>query len=216
MIETSSAIEGRRLMNPAAKIVGLFAGSALLTAAAPPKTETYVIDPSRSYVGFVARHLLVENVEGKFTSFSGEVQLNAKDITKSTVNVSIQTATVSTGIERRDNHLRSDAFFDVEHYPAMTFVGKRVAKKGSTLTLVGDLTIRDVTKEVAIPFTMTGPVPTTDGGKQISADGTLTINRFDYGLKYNKLEEAVAVVGTDIRIVLKVVAVFKADREGGS
>lgn len=177
-----------------------------LAAATRALPERYVIDPDHSYVGFTVRHLMVTNVKGKFKSFSGEINLDSNDIRNSKVDVSIETASVSTDVDRRDNHLRSDAFFDAAHYPTMRFVGKRVEKKGNRLTLVGDLTIKDVTKEVAIPFELNGPVRTADGGKRLGAEGTLTINRFDYGLKYNRVEEAVAVVAPDVRIELNIEA----------
>lgn len=178
----------------------------LLTAAAPLQTEKYTIDPEDTYIGFSARHLMVTTVKGKFRSFSGEIDLDEKDITKSVVRVTIAAASITTDNERRDNHLRSDDFLNAAQYPKISFVSRRVEKKDGRLVLIGDLTIRDVTREVAIPFEMTGPVKLPGGKKQLGVEGSLTINRFDYNLKYNKLAETVQVVAPEVHLELNVAA----------
>lgn len=177
-----------------------------LTASEPFTTERYELDAARSSIGFVVRHLGITNVSGRFNRFEGEIHFDAADPTRSAVRVSIDAASIDTGNERRDNHLRSADFLEVARYPAISFVGKRVERHESTLVLVGDLTIRDVTRVVAIPFQLEGP-STTGVPRRIAARGALTIDRFEYGLKYNKLAEAVAVVAPEVRILLDVEAV---------
>jgi polyisoprenoid-binding protein YceI len=184
----------------------LLGATTLLTASAPLSVERFVLDTNHTYIGFNVRHMMVTNVKGKFKNFSGEILLDEKDLTKSSANISIETASVDTDNERRDNHLRSDDFFNSAQFPAMTFKSTRVEKRGNQLTLVGNLTIRDVTKEVSIPFELTGPIAAANGGKRLGAEGALTINRFDYGLKYNRMAEAVAVVAPEVKIEINVEA----------
>src|SRR5688572_5330046 len=130
----------------------LAAMTGLLTASTPHRADRYVIDKAHTYVGFNVRHMMVTNVKGKFNKFDGEILLDEADITKSSANFTIETASVDTDQERRDNHLRSDDFFNAAQYPNITFRSKRVISKADHLSLVGDLTIRDVTREVVIPF----------------------------------------------------------------
>ena len=189
-----------------AKMLTILAATAALSASAPLQTEKYVVDPDDSYIGFTARHMMVTNVKGKFRKFSGEIDVDEKDIRKSTAHIVLETASISTDNDRRDNHLRSDDFLNAAQYPNITFNGRRVEKKGAHLTLIGDLTIRDITREVAIPFTMTGPVRLPNGHKALSVEGELVINRFDFNLKYNKLAEAVQVVSPEVHIELNVAA----------
>jgi len=180
----------------------------LVSAAGRHSTaERYNFDTSHTQIGFVARHMLVTNVRGKFNKFEGHIMLDAQDVTRSSVQVTIDVGSVDTDNERRDNHLRSADFFEVEKFPKMTFASKKVEKRGSQLVMIGDLTIRDVTKQVEIPFELSGPV-TQGGRKRIGVEAMLRINRFDYGLKWNQAVEAGGlVVGEEIRVELNVEAV---------
>jgi polyisoprenoid-binding protein YceI len=185
----------------------LIAAAALaLTAGAPLEPLEYNFDASHTQIGFVVRHLGVTNVRGKFNKFTGQIRLDESDLTRSAVRVTIDAASIDTDHERRDNHLRSEDFFEVAKFPHITFVSKRVERAGDRLVAVGDLTIRDVTREVAIPFELAGPIKSGNGQKRLGAEGGLVINRFDYGLKWNRITEAVAVVGPDVRIELNVAA----------
>jgi polyisoprenoid-binding protein YceI len=196
-------------------IARLGAAAALLvsvTAAGRPDPVRFDIDTNHSYVGFNVRHLGVSNVKGKFTRFSGHIMLNETDVTMSTVNVTIETGSLDTSNDRRDTHLRSDDFFAAETYPNLTFVSKGIERSADGLVLVGELTIRNVTKEVRIPFEIAGPVTAESGRKRLGAEGTLRVNRFDYGLQWNRLQEAVQVVGDEVRIELNIEA--NTPREG--
>lgn len=177
-----------------------------LSASAPLDADRYALDASHTHIGFSVRHLGVSNVKGKFNKFEGEIILDESDITKSAVRVTIDAASIDTNNDRRDNDLRSENFFEVAKFPTAAFVSKRVEKKGAELQVTGDLTIRDVTREVVIPFTLSGPLKSANGQKRLGAEGSLVINRFDYGLKWNRMTEAVAVVAPEVRIELSVEA----------
>jgi polyisoprenoid-binding protein YceI len=172
--------------------------------------QRYEIDAAHSNIDFVVRHLGVASVRGQFTRFSGHVMLDEADVTRSAVSVTIEAASVDTRNQRRDDHLRSGDFFEAERFPALTFEGRRVEVEGSGHVLVGDLTIRDVTREVRIPFEITGPVPLGENQKRMGAEGALRVNRFDYGLRWNRITEAVQVVGDEVRIELSISAVARA------
>lgn len=202
----------------AAVAMGLVGGGAgVVSAQSEPEAaqaaglERYEIDVAHSNVDFVVRHLGVTNVRGRFARFGGHVELDAGDVKRSRVEVTIDAASVDTQNERRDNHLRSDDFFEVAAYPTLSFVGRRVEREGDGLVLVGDLTIRDVTRAVRIPFELTGPVQVGANQKRVGAEGALVINRFDYGLRWNRITEAVQVVADDVRIELSISAVWRTD-----
>lgn len=175
--------------------------------------ERYVIDRSHTQLTFVVRHMLVTNVRGKFNTFEGEILLDQQDITKSSVQVTIETASVDTDHERRDADLRGEDFFAADRFPTLKFVSKRIEQDGEGLVLVGDLTMRDVTKEVEIPFDLVGPVETGQGQKRIGIEGALTVNRFDWGLKWDrKIESGGLVVAEDVKIELNIEAATPRQR----
>lgn len=184
----------------------------LLTAAAPDTVQRFDIDRSHSRVGFAVRHMGVATVRGEFREFEGHLLLNTADITQSTAHVVIQTASIDTGNERRDNHLRSDDFFNAERFPTITFEGRRVEQIDDGYALVGDLTIRDVTKEVRIPFELNGPV-TLGGRQRLGAEGELKVNRKDFNLLWNNMVEGVSVVSDDVRIELAIEAATPRPQE---
>jgi len=168
---------------------------------------TWNIDPEHTNVGFKVKHLMVTNVKGTFDKFTGSVDLNEKDITKSKVDVSIDTKSINTNVVKRDEHLRSADFLDVAKYPAMTFTSKKVAKAGKgKLKVTGDLTLHGVTKEVVLD--VEGPSAESKdpwGNIRKGASATARINRKDFGLNWNKaLETGGFVVGDDVLISLEI------------
>ncbi|MBX6364807.1 MAG: YceI family protein [Gemmatimonadetes bacterium] len=196
---------------------GFTRGLALLAASVvflgsgrPPATERYDIDPNHSYVGFSVRHMMVSNVRGKFTKFSGTIELDPQDVTRSRVEVTVDAASVDTEVARRDADLRSENFFDVARFPTITFVGKRVEKTADGLAVVGDLTLHGVTKEVRVPFELSGPLPAPQGRKRLGAQATFRIKRQDFGLLYNRVVEGAQVVGDDVKIELEIEALTPA------
>lgn len=180
-----------------------------LTLALPvfASAATWNIDPDHSNVGFKVKHLMVSNVKGNFNKYSGVVEIDDKDVTRSKVDVTIDTASINTNVQKRDDHLRSADFFDVTKYPNMTFVSKKVAKAGKgALKVTGDLTIRGITKEVVLnvePLSKESKDPW--GNTRRGTAASTTINRKDFGLTWNKaLETGGVVVGDDVTISLEV------------
>jgi len=174
--------------------------------------STWTIDPEHSNVEFKVKHLMVSNVKGNFDKHTGVVELNDKDITKSKVEVSIDTNSVNTKVQKRDEHLRSADFFDVAKFPAMTFVSKKVAKAGKDkLKVTGDLTLHGVTKQVVLD--VEGPSKESKdpwGNIRRGATASTKINRKDFGLVWNAaLETGGVVVGDEVTITLEIEMIKK-------
>jgi polyisoprenoid-binding protein YceI len=152
------------------------------------------------------KHLVVAKVRGSFSTFSGTVTLDDKDITKSKVEVTIDPATVDTGNEKRDAHLKGGDFFDVATHKAWKFVSTKVEKgEGQTLKVTGDLTLHGVTKPVVL--VVEGPSPEVKdpgGNPHVAFSATTTIKRADFGLTWNKAIEGGSVVGEDVKIELEI------------
>ncbi len=172
-------------------------------------TTTWTIDASHSGIHFSVRHLVIAKVRGKFTGFSGILELDEADLTKSKVDVSIDVATVNTADEKRDAHLRSGDFFESEKFPTATFKSKSISKAGGEYYLVkGDLSVHGVTKEVELHSTFEGKGKDPWGGERAAFSAKTSINREDFGMKFNMpLEGGGVVVGTKIEIELEIEAV---------
>lgn len=192
-------------------LTGLLLVFALPVSAA----SVYQIDPVHSSVTFSVRHMVISNVKGQFTKFSGVINLDEEDITRSSVEVTIDAASIDTGNEDRDKHLRSADFLDVEKYPAITFKSKKIVKTGeNTFDVIGDLTIRGITREVRLPVQFFGKVVDPWGNERIGAHAELTINRHDFGVSWSKtLEGGGLVVGNDVHIEINVEAVKQKPAE---
>jgi len=172
--------------------------------------DTYVIDLAHSYAGFSVRHLVITNVKGNFTDFGGEIMFDEEDMTKSSANVTIKTASIDTDNEDRDNHLRSADFFNAEKFPEITFAGTSVEKKGDDYILHGELTMHGVTKKIAIPFEFLGKVTAMGGKEVIGFEGRTELSRAEYGMTWSKtIETGGLVVGDKIKIELQIEAVKK-------
>ena len=170
-----------------------------------PATTTWKIDPAHSNVEFSVRHLMITTVRGRFADVSGTVTSDDGDRAKGRVDVTIGTASIDTREAQRDAHLRSADFFDAETFPAMTFRSTRIeASTGDHFTLVGDLTIRGVSKEVALDVTSEGSAKDPWGGERSGFSATTKIKRSDFGLTWNQLLEAGGVaVGDEIKITIE-------------
>lgn len=145
----------------------------------------WTIDPAHSSVGFSARHLGLSKVRGLFTRFSGEVGGDPSDLTTASGRFEVEMASVDTGSPDRDAHLKSADFFDVEKYPTMTFASKSVTRNGDDYKVVGDLTIKDVTREVTLDLEPGGETNDPYGNRKVGGTLTGTINRTDWGLTWN-------------------------------
>jgi len=180
-----------------------FVALAVLVAL-PAAASTWDIDPYHTESSFLVKHMMVSNVRGQFGKTTGVVQQDDKDITKSKVEITIDTSTIDTRVAKRDAHLKSPDFFDVEKFPTITFKSTKVTKgDGNNLKVEGDLTIHGVTKPVVVNVEYT---PETLGnGKTLRGfTATTKVNRKDYGLNWNKAIEAGGVmVGEDAAITVE-------------
>jgi polyisoprenoid-binding protein YceI len=169
------------------------------------KQTTWSIDPAHSHVGFAIKHLMIATVRGRFTDVQGTVALDETDPTTAAIDISIATGSVTTGDDKRDAHLRSPDFFDADRYPNITFRGKRVeATSGDSFRVVGDLTIRDVTREVVLDAELLGRAKDPWGNQRAAFEARTKINRADYGLTWNTALEAGGVlVGDEVKISIE-------------
>jgi polyisoprenoid-binding protein YceI len=193
------------------------AGALSLPAAAA--TSTWQIDPNHSAAQFAVRHLAISTVRGAFTKVSGTVQLDDKDVSKSSVDVTIDAASVDTRVADRDKDLRGDRFFDVEKYPTLTFRSTKVEQvEAGKLKVTGDLTIHGVTKQVVLDVEgPTAPMKDPWGNQRAAANATTKINRQDFGVKWNaKMDSGGLVVGDDVAITIDVELVQKGAPKSGN
>ncbi len=185
---------------------GALALAAFAAVPAAHAQDTYTIDPVHSSIAFKVKHMMVSDVKGEFETFSGTIKLDPKNPENSSVEVTIEAASVSTNNEKRDGHLKSADFFDVEKFPALTFKSKKVEKKGDQWVATGDLTMHGVTKEIELPFTLSGPMA-IGPGSVLGVSASTELNRQDYGVSWNKSLDAGGVVVSDkVRIELEVEA----------
>lgn len=173
-----------------------------------PEAGTYTIDPAHTTVEFVGRHLMITKVRGRFNEFTGQIVIGDTP-EQSSVEVTIQTASVSTSDEKRDGHLRSADFFDVEKYPTITFRSTSVQLNADgTAKVTGDLTVHDVTRPVTLDVEFEGASPDPWGGQRLGFSATAEIDREDWGLTWNvALETGGMLVGKKIRLEFNVQAV---------
>jgi polyisoprenoid-binding protein YceI len=167
-------------------------------------TTTWAIDPAHAAVEFSVRHLMISTVKGRFTNVKGTVTMNDADPAQSHVDVTIDAASIDTREPQRDAHLRSADFLDAENFPTLTFKSRRITGlNGNEFKLVGDLTIRGVTREVTLDVTSHGQVADPWGGQRAGFEAVGKINRSDFGLTWNLLLETGGVtVGDEVKIAI--------------
>jgi polyisoprenoid-binding protein YceI len=195
---------------------GMFqVGSMFILAAmvAGAGATTYTVDTAHTDITFKVRHMGISNVTGKFEKFGGAFDVDPKNIKATKGNLVIDVNSINTSNAKRDAHLKSDEFFDAAHHPEIKFVSKDVKdinEKDSTATLIGDLTIRGITKEVALKIKGGGIMNDGWGNERAAFTANGKINRFDYGLKWNKTVEAGGlVVGPEVELILAFEGVHK-------
>jgi polyisoprenoid-binding protein YceI len=190
----------------ALQLVALFGLANLAASRAMAQTETWYLDPPHSSAQFAVRHLGISTVRGAFTKVGGVV-VDSPDLSKASVNVTIDASSIDTRVQRRDDDLRSDHFFDVAKYPTITFQSKRVESAGTgKLKVTGDLTMHGVTKEVVLD--VDGPTPPMKDPRGTSHRGlsaTTTLSRADFGINFDA-----GMVGDQVAIQLDVELVDKA------
>lgn len=183
----------------------LVLATALVALSAPfalAQSSTWASDPAHSEVDFSIKHMSVSNVHGRFGKVNATISLNSADITKSTVTATIDTTTVDTGEPARDNHLKTDAFFDVAKFPTATFTSTSVAKNGSNLKVAGNLTLHGVTKPVVLDVEAPGnPIESPMDHKQhsgFSASTTISRTAFGIGSSFPG-----AILGEDVKLTIE-------------
>lgn len=174
---------------------------------------TYNFDKAHSAIGFRVKHMGLVDVPGYFRDFSGAINYDTKDVTKSTVEFTAKMESVDTRVEGRDKHLRSADFFEVEKFPEMTFKSTKVEKKGNNLSVTGDLTMKGVTKQITFPVTVAGFVKDQRGGTKMGAVAETTINRRDFGVNYGgNLPNGTPMLSDEVKVVLNIEANMAAPK----
>lgn len=180
----------------------LFATALALALVVPAQAaDVWKVDRSHSHVGFAVRHIVTE-VPGSFGDFEGTIVYDAENPAASSVEVIVQSASIDTNNDRRDNHLRSPDFFEVEKFPTWSFKSKKVAPLGEgSLAVTGELTIKGVTKEVTVPVELLGVM-----GDKAGFQAEFTIDRLDYGVTWNRVLDEGTLLGDEVTIVMAVEA----------
>ena len=172
----------------------------------------FVVDPAHTSVTFKVKHMAISTVTGTFEKVEGWIELDPKDPTTARAEGIVYVNSINTRNAKRDAHLKSDDFFAAERYPTMKMVLKKVYKKGDQWWADVDLTIRGITKTVSFPFTLMGPITDPWGNRRIAVEASFTIDRFDFGLKWNKaLETGALVAGRRVKVDLAVEAVHRPE-----
>ena len=187
---------------------------AVLVTAAPALAQTWQIDTAHSRAQFTVRHLMISNIRGDFGAVTGTIDYDGKDITKAKVNATIDVKSISTRVEKRDEHLKTDDFLDVANHPTMTFVSTAITPAaGGKYNMTGNLTIRGTTKPVTFELTApSGPI-TTRGTTKIGASASGTINRKDFGVKYHEVMDNGGLgVADEVFIQLDIELIQRAPR----
>jgi polyisoprenoid-binding protein YceI len=167
----------------------------------------YNFDKNHSTIGFRVKHMGLVDVPGYFRDFTGTVNYDPKEVTKSTVEFTAKMTSVDTGVARRDDHLRTADFFDVAKFPDLTFKSTKVEKKGNDLILTGDLTMHGVTKSISFPFNVVGFLKGQNGGTTMGAVAETSISRKDFGVGNDrKLPNGAEALSDKITVVLNIEA----------
>jgi polyisoprenoid-binding protein YceI len=177
----------------------------MTTTTAPAGTAVWKLDPTHTHVEFAVRHLMISKVKGHFSEVEGTLRTRGEDLAKAQLHVEIGAASVDTRVEQRDDHLRSPDFLDAERFPSLTFKSTGVSRTGKDrLSVTGDLTIRDVTREVTLDVTEHGTVRDPWGGDRAGFAARAEIDRKDFGLTWNQaLEAGGFLVGDTVEILLE-------------
>ncbi|MBN1185731.1 MAG: YceI family protein [Bacteroidales bacterium] len=167
--------------------------------------DKWTVDQAHSKIGFIVTHLVIAEVEGSFNNYAGTITTSKDDFSDAVIDFSVDVNSINTDNEMRDNHLKGDDFFNAGKFPEMTFKSTSFKKvSGNIYSLEGDLTIRDVTKNVKFDVMYGGSIQDPYGNTKAGFKAKSTINRFDYNLKWNAVTEAgSAVVSQDVEIILK-------------
>ncbi|GHI40674.1 YceI family protein [Streptomyces violascens] len=166
-------------------------------------TGDYILDPAHTRIGFVARHAMVTKVRGAFHEFEGTAHLDGADPSRSSVQVVVKTESIDTGVEQRDQHLRTNDFLDAPNFPDITFRSTAIEPRSETeYRVTGDLTVKDTTRPVTIDFEYTGNAVDPSGNLRVGLEGSVTISRKEFGVTWNAALEGGGVLVGD-KVVLE-------------
>ena len=184
---------------------------------APIPSGDYKIDPAHSVIGFAIRHYEISLVRGRFKSFTGTIRYDEADVSKSSVEFAAKIESIDTGVDARNAHLRTADFFDATKYPEMTFKSTRVERKAKDqYVLHGDFTLKEVTKQISLPFTMTGAIKDGQGNTRFGIAAQTKIDRRDFGITWGKaMANGGLDVGNEVMIDLQLEAVKPAPKPAG-
>jgi polyisoprenoid-binding protein YceI len=189
--------------------------AALLLGSVASAMDTYNIDPAHTSIGFSVRHLGLNNVKGQFKEFAGAIVLDDGKIAEA--RGTIQVKSVDTGVQQRDNHLRTADFFDATNYPTITFKTKRIEMTGGQIAMISDFTMRGVTKELRLPAKLAGPSKDPWGNLRIGLEAKTKLNRKDYGINYHQvIETGVLAVGEEVELEINAEAVKETAGQTGN
>jgi len=179
---------------------------AMILLAWPLQAAQWNFDKAHSSIGFSVRHLVVSSTKGFFTDYTGSVEFDGKNLANGSVEITIQATSINTENEDRDNHLRNPDFFNVAEYPTIIFKSKKIIPgEANAFTLIGDLTMKDVTKEITLNGELNGVIEDPWGNTRAGFSAETTINRQDFNVAWeNKLKDGSLVVGNDVAIVLEI------------
>lgn len=174
----------------------------------------WIIDSDHSVASFSIKHMMIANVRGQFNKMKGEIRIHEEDITKSSIEMTIDVNSIITGIQKRDDHLRSADFFDATKYPYMTFKSKRIIQTGiNGVKVIGDLEIHGITKESSLDVEHFGPVKSPFGETTLGLTARTEINREDFGILWNEpMDMGGFMVGKDVQIIVDIEADLESDK----
>ena len=182
----------------------------IVWAVTPCGAEQYVMDPAHSSVEFSVQHLVLTPVKGGFTEFSGEIFYDEADAAKSWVKVVIRADSINTNQPDRDKHLKSKDFLFAQKYPEIVFESRRIEKKEDGYLCFGTLSLHGVSKQIGIPFVITGTIKDPQGKTRMGLEGAFTLDRRDYGIVWSKVMDGGGlVVGNEVDIALSVEAILE-------
>jgi polyisoprenoid-binding protein YceI len=180
----------------------------MATTQAPATSSTWKIDPSHSNVEFAVKHLMISTVKGHFADVEGEIVIANGDPSRSSVSATLKAASIDTRTGQRDDHLRSADFLDAATFPEITFKSTRIAGDASEFKVIGNLTIRGVTREITLEATNEGSGKDPWGGERIGFSAKTKLDRRDFGLTWNQaIESGGVVVGHELKISIEIEAV---------
>lgn len=177
------------------------------------ESGTYTFDRAHSAIGFKVKHNGLIEIPGFFRDFTGSVNYDSKDVTKSTVEFTAKATSIDTGVAARDNHLRSADFFEVAKYPEITFKSTKITKKGKSWLVTGDFTMKGVTKSITFPFNIVGWLPATERSPaRMGIMASTSLNRRDYGINYgSNLPSGIPAISDIVNIEFAIEAPMRRD-----